>query len=241
LAEGHGHGLHPLEPNDNAVPGGESVLAPSNWAPRGADNPLSWALFEDYGAYPAVNDRHVSEFFPERFPHGSYYGKTLGVDAYSFEKCIAYGDAVYQRMRAQASGDAPLDKTVFERDSGEHSQLLEILDSIDFDRRRTYTANLPNRGAVPNLPADAVLELTCAATGRGLQPLQVPDFPLSLAAPLIRKIAAHELTVEAALTGSRRLFTEALLTDGCVCEPAVAERLAAELLSEHKAYLPQFA
>ena len=44
------------------------------------ENPFSWSLFERYGAYPSANDRHVVEFFPERFPKGQYKGKTLGVD-----------------------------------------------------------------------------------------------------------------------------------------------------------------
>jgi len=208
---------------------------------RASDNPFSWSLFATYGAYPAVNDRHVTEFFPERFPGGAYYGKTLGVDAYSFERTIAHGDEIYERMAAQAAGEAPLDEAVFRRAAGEHEQLLDILDSIAWDKRKTYSANLPNRGAVLALPANAILELTAAATGRALRPLLVPDFPPLLAAPLIRKIAAVELTVEAALTGSRALFVEALLADGCVSDPAVAGRLADDLLAAHKAHLPQFA
>ena len=208
---------------------------------RVADNPFGWSLFDAYGAFPVPNDRHVTEFFPERFPGGAYYGRTLGVDAYSFERTIAHGDAIYERMRAQAAGEIPLDEGIFHRAAGEHEQLLDILDSIAGDKRKTYSANLPNRGAVPNLPSDTVLELTCAATGRGLQPLLVSDFPASLTAPLIRKIAAVELTVEAALIGSRSLFVEALLTDGCVSDPILAGRLADDLLAAHKEYLPQFA
>lgn len=210
-------------------------------AERPAINPFSWSLFAAYGAYPAVNDRHVTEFFPERFPSGQYHGKTLGVDVFSVERTIANGDAIYERMRAQAHGEAPLDEAIFGRAAGEHEQLVEILDSIAGDKRRTYSANLPNRGAIPNLPSDAVLEMTCAATGRGLLPLAMPDFPPVLAATLSRVIASQELTVEAALTGSRPLFVEALLADGCVNERAIAARLADELLLAHKLHLPQFA
>ena len=144
-------------------------------------------------------------------------------------------------MAAYAHGEAPLDDGVFRRGSGEHSQLLEILEAIEGDARRTFTANLPNRGAVPGLPAEAVLELTSVATARGLRPLHVPDLPAALLAPLARKIAGQALTVEAALQGSFPLFVEALLADGCVSDQAVAERLATELLAEHRAYLPQFA
>jgi alpha-galactosidase len=206
-----------------------------------ADNPFCRSLFAAYGAYPVPNDRHVTEFFPERFPDGAYYGRTLGVDAYSFERTIAHGDEIYERMRARAAGEIPLDEALFRRAAGEHEQLLDILGDIAGDKRRTYSVNLPNRGAVPALPADAVLELTAAATGRGLQPLFVPGFPPLLATPLIRKIASVELTVEAALTGSRALFVEALLADGCVGDPVAAGRLAAALLAAQREHLPQFA
>ena len=204
------------------------------------ENPFSWSLFETYGAYPAVNDRHVTEFFPERFPGGRYYGKTLGVDAFSFEGTIAWGDQVYDDMRAQALGQKPLDEQVFERAPGEHEQLLNILRSMEHDERRIFAANLPNQGAVPNLPADAILELPAAATATGLRPLQIPDFPAPLAAIITRKLAAARLTVEAALAGDRGLLVEALLTDGAVTDPEVARKMGDELLEAHRQYLPNF-
>jgi len=208
---------------------------------RAADNPFSWSLFEAYGAYPAVNDRHVVEFFPERFPRGQYYGRTLGVDAFSFEATISHGDQSYADMRAQALGQQPLDESIFARGAGEHEQLLDILRSIWQDGRRVFAVNLPNRGAVPNLPTDAVLELPAAATAGGLRPVQIADLSNSLAAVLARKLAAVELTVEAALTGDRALLTEALLADGAVTDPATAARMGRELIEAHKRFLPNFA
>jgi alpha-galactosidase len=207
---------------------------------RAAENPFSWSLFETYGAYPAVNDRHVAEFFPERFPGGQYYGRTLGVDAFSLEGTIAWGDQIYADMRAQALGEKPLDEEVFERVEGEHEQLLAILHSIEYDERRVFSANLPNRGAVSNLPDDAILELPAVATATGLRPLQILDFPDPLAAIITRKLTATLLTVEAALAGDRRLFVEALLADGAVTDPEVAREMAEELLEAHRQYLPNF-
>ncbi|MEZ4859947.1 MAG: hypothetical protein R3C14_01500 [Caldilineaceae bacterium] len=204
------------------------------------DDPFSWSLFDAYGAYPAVNDRHVSEFFPERFPNGRYYGKQLGVDAFSFEGTIARGDGGYARMRAQALGEEPLDERVFQRAEGEHEQLVDMLASIETDARRIYSVNLPNRGAIPGLPAEAVVELSAAATARGFAALQVLDLPAILLSPLMRKVSAHALTVEAALTGNRRIFVEALLADGAVTEQATAEKLADDLLRTQQRYLPQF-
>ena len=204
------------------------------------DNAFSWSIFEAYGAYPAVNDRHVVEFFPERFPGGQYCGKQLGVDAFSFEGTIAGGDRNYASMRAQALGEEALDEGIFARSAGEHEQLLDILRAIEGDERRIFSVNLPNRGAVRNLPDDAVLELPAAATATGLRPLQIDDFPEPLAAIVTRKLSAVRLTVEAALNGNRGLFVEALLADGAVADRAVAEEMAAELLEAHRQYLPNF-
>ena len=204
------------------------------------ENPFSWSIFESYGAYPAVNDRHVVEFFPERFPGGSYYGKTLGVDAFSFEDTIARGDQNYADMRARAAGEKPLDEAVFNRSAGEHEQLVGILSSIEGDTRILYSANLPNRGAIPALPPEAVLELPAVATAGGLRPIQLPDFPAPLAAIISRRAAATSLTVEAALAGDRRLLVEALLADGAVSDPTVAGKLGDDLLEAHREHLPNF-
>ncbi|MBN1218944.1 MAG: hypothetical protein JXM69_08450 [Anaerolineae bacterium] len=207
---------------------------------KAKDNPFCWQLFETYGAFAAPGDRHVTEFFPERFPQGKYYGKILGVDAYPLEAVTAFGDQVYAEMRAQALGQKPLDTWVFERAEGEHEQLIEILRSIQNDQRRVFSVNLPNQGAVPNLPADAVLELPAAATATGLRPLQILDFPDPLAAIINRKLAATRLTVEAALSGDRKLLVEALLADGAVTDPEVARKMGEELLEAHRQYLPNF-
>ncbi len=205
-----------------------------------ADNPFSWSIFETYGAYPAVNDRHVVEFFPERFPQGHYYGKTLGTETYSVEEVLARGDEVYANMRTQAIGEKPLDESFFSRAEGEHEQLLDILRSFEFDQRRIFSANLPNLGAVSNIPDDVVLEMPSVATATGLRPMQILDFPDTLAAIVTRKAAAAKLTVEAALSGNRKLFIEALLADGSVSDPEVARKMGDELLEAHRQYLPNF-
>jgi len=204
-------------------------------------NPFSFGLLQTYGAYPAVHDRHVTEFFPERFPGGAYDGRTLGVDAYSFEDTIAHGDQRYAEMQAQAAGRAPLDPALTRRTSGEHEQLVEIVQAIGRDAGTIFAANVPNRGAVPSLPTDAILELPCAATALGLRPLQLDDFPDVLAGIIARKLTATRLTVAAALAGDRRLLVEALLADGAVTDPGTAAKLAGALLAAHRQHLPQYA
>jgi alpha-galactosidase len=208
--------------------------------PHFGDNPFSWSIYERYGVFPAVLDRHVVEFFPERFASGGYYGLTLGVDAFSFEEVIRHGDQVHEEMHEQAKGLKALNHQLFERSPGEHEQLIDILQSLYYDERQVFSVNMPNKGAVANLPDHAILELPAVAAGRGFHPLHISDFP-ELPASIIRKrISVVDLTIKAAITGNRNLFVEALLADGSVTDEQKALALANDLLEAHRQYLPQF-
>ena len=204
-------------------------------------NPFSWELFDRYGAYPAASDRHTTEFFPQRFARGTYYGKTLGLDAFPLEEILEWGEGRYQQMRREAEGSEPLDNEIFDRSTGDQEQLIEILRSITFDQRKLFSVNVPNGGLVPNLPDDAVLEIPGVATARGLRPVAVPDLPEPLAAVLQWRLASVDVMIEAAMRGDRGLVVEALLLDGAVTDIQRARRLTDAYLAEQAAYLPQFA
>jgi alpha-galactosidase len=210
-------------------------------APRYSDDPLAWSIFERYGVFPVALDRHISEFYPERFPHGQYYGRTLGIDAYSIDGRIALGDTWFDEMLAVARSSDPLPEQYFNNVPGESEQLVQIMQSLLLDQRHVFSVNMPNHGAVPGLPWDAILEMNAVAGGQGLQPLQSKPLPPALTARLLAKIAAIEVTVQAALTGSFDLFVEALLTDGTVSDPDAAVALATDLIEAHKVHLPLFA
>jgi len=209
------------------------------------DNPFSWQLFDLFDAFPAVLDRHVTEFFPQFFARGCYYGKTLGIDAYSFEDCIAYGDELYEQMRQDALSPEPLGREYFDRIGGEQEQVVEILQSIRGNAERVYSVNLPNHGQVPNLPADSVVEspgitATAGSPPTGFRPLMLPPLPAGIAGTLATRFMWVETTVEAALEGSRKKFIQALVLDGAVDSVETATKLADDLLAAQARYLPQF-
>lgn len=210
-------------------------------APRWSDDPFSWGLFRQYSVFPCAMDRHAVEFYPERFPGGAYHGHLLGREAFPIDKRIALGDTWYDEMIAIANSPDPLPKSYYENVPGESEQLLEIMHSLLYDRREVFSVNLPNSGQAPYLPKDAVLECNASAVAGGFAALQADMLPPALIAKLTSKIEAIEITVDAAVKGSRALMVEALLADGTVGQPDVAARLADELIAEHRAHLPQFA
>jgi len=201
-------------------------------------HPFSYQCLEWFGAFPAPLDRHVTEFFPQFFRHGKYYGKTLGVDEFTFEGTIATGDKIYEEMRKDAAGPQPLTEEYFKRLGGEHEQAIDIIQSIRQGLTRVYSANLPNTGQVPNLPMQAVIESPAVTTVKGLSPIALPPLPAGVAGTLATRFQWVETVVEAALEGSRDKFIQALLLDGAVDDPAMASALADDLLTAQAAYLP---
>ena len=210
-------------------------------APHWADDPFSWGLFRAHSVFPCVMDRHAVEFYPELFPGGAYYGHTLGRDAFPIDARIALGDTWYADMIANANLPDPLPPDYYENVPGESEQLLEIMNSLLYDQRGVFSVNLPNTGQAPFLPPDAILECNACAVSGGFAALMADPLPATMVAKLMAKIDAIEITVDAAVQGSRDLMIAALLADGTVTASDKAAALADDLIAGHAEYLPQFA
>lgn len=203
-------------------------------------DPFSWQLLLTFGAFPAPLDRHVTEFFPQFFRDGTYYGMRLGVDAFSFEGTIRVGDDEFEQMKADAFSPNPLDAGYFKHSGGEHEQVVDIVLSIRGDRGKIYSANLPNAGQVPNLPSGAIVEAPAYADASGLRALMQPALAPAIAGALATRFQWVETIVEAAIEGSRDKFIQALILDGYVTSLGQAQALADDLLAAHADFLPWY-
>jgi 6-phospho-beta-glucosidase len=100
--------------------------------------------------------------------------------------------------------------------------------------------NVRNDGAIPNLPDDAVVEVSATVDGEGAHPLPVaPLDPHMLA--LVEHAKAYELlTAEAALTGDRGVALRALMTNPLVGTYERAAPMLEDILEHGRAHLPRF-
>lgn len=230
----------PLDPNRLARTFAEADGKVERSPSPHEDNPFCWWLTRLFGAFPSARDRHVTEFFPQFFADGSYYGKVLGKDAFAFEKVIAFGDKIFDEMAERATSPSPLPADFMKRESGEHEQVLDIIDSIRTNAGRVYSVNLPNTGQVSNLPLESVIECPGIADATGIHAL--PQQPLSagLAGTLATRFLCVETLVEAAMEGSRDKFIQSLVLDGSVRHVEQVAALADDLLLAQSAHLPQF-
>lgn len=116
----------------------------------------------------------------------------------------------------------------------------QLLNAHYNDLQETHIVNVPHGGAVAGWPADWVLELPCRV-GRGdIVPLPAEPLP-QVAAGLLAQVKAYEiLTAEAAVTGSRDLAYQALLTHPLGPAADQVQAVLDDMLETHRAYLPQF-
>ncbi len=202
--------------------------------------PFSWELYRLHGAFPAVLDRHVTEFYPALCRPGAYYGRTLGVDAFSFEGTIRAGDETFAEMAAIANGEQPLDETVFNHMPGEHEQLVMILSCLAGRGSGVFSVNLPNNGRVPGVADEAILEGMALIDANGVRTLDVGAVPLALRNQIAHRAVVTELTVDAALSGSVEDMARAIHVEGALARPEEAAALARALVTAQADHLPQF-
>jgi alpha-galactosidase len=203
-------------------------------------NPFSWQLYKLFNAYPVPGDRHLCEFFGRMFSgRGSYFGKTLGLDAYSFEATIKWGDKEFLDHERLAASNKPLPED-YMQNSGGGEVVVDIIKNIRLDRKSVFSVNLPNKGQVPNLPLEAVLEAPGSVDGSGIKPVMQKPLPAGIAGTLATRFLWAETAVDAAIEGSRDKFIQALILDGTVSSADQAAKLADDLLKAQAEYLPRF-
>jgi len=115
-----------------------------------------------------------------------------------------------------------------------------IISAIAHGRREIAILNIPNRGAIANLPPTAVVEVEAVTDSQGVRAIQTDEAPLHLKGILEKRFAWHELVVDAAVKGDRNLALQALLIDEMAILPEKADEMLTELLAASRDLLPQF-
>ena len=203
-------------------------------------NLFSLELLLRFGAIPSALDRHVTEFFPQFFRTGHYYGQRLGVDAFSLETTIAEGDETFAAMEKDALDSRSLPFNYFEREEGDHELVMDIINAVRNNSELIISANLLNNGQVPNLPNTAIIESPAVTRNGGIHALQQEPLSSAITGTLATRYQWVETIVESALECNRDKFFQALVLDGYVESFDMATKLADDLLSAQAAYLPQF-
>lgn len=215
------------------------INAPINYE-EGVHSPVSADLFKTFGLYPAPGDRHVAEFFGSYLTqqdsgelHWGLQGGLNMTELYIGEK----GD-LWEELRAQADGSAPVHK----RDNQEAERLVSIAEALITGKSHVELAvNVPNNGAISNLPPEAVVEVPAVIGANGATPLRVGALPKAIATVLTQRSQQQELTVTAAREQSREMALQALYLDPLVASYQKATGILNDAISFDSKHLGGFA
>jgi len=195
---------------------------------------VKYSLFQRYGLLPAAGDRHIAEFVPGFLvdEETAYrYGFSLTPMAYRYAR---WAEAPAQTSALMA-GERPW--TLQHSSEEGVEQICALLGLGDL----MTNCNLPNRGQIANLPADAVVETNAYFSQDSVRPLTAGPLPsgvLNLVEPHVRN---QELLVEAALRRDADLAFQAVLSDPLTHLPLDrAWAMFQEMLQATAAYLPGF-
>ncbi len=183
---------------------------------------------------PNNGDHHFVEFFSWFLSKGAFQnGKNIyGID----KKLHSPSD---RRKRRQWFQDvvsswayAPEGQLIPDMHKYSNENIVDIISGYEntgYVNSSELHLNMTNNGAVPNLPADANLELTCHMTPRGMQPIAFePLSPYALGV-LMPLVCLNQLSMKAAVEKDKQAFLEALLLDPLLQEFHTVTKLADKL------------
>ena len=145
-------------------------------------------------------------------------------------------EKMWDEVRAYNSGARPMSEFL-EKTASDHA--TDIIEAMCSKAGKQFYINTLNGQAVPNLPADAVLELLCDVDLAGPRPLAADAFPLGLRALQMQILDAHELAAEAIVKSDRSLLLRAFCTDPLTNSIPDAREMIEEVLREEKEALPK--
>ncbi|HEY84008.1 MAG TPA: alpha-glucosidase [Chloroflexi bacterium] len=189
---------------------------PRPWAGRR----MFMEILDKFGYLPITEDSHFGEYIQWA------YGLADHKDIHDF----------YQRYKAW-SFEGVSEMRIEGSDEGTW-QLIPIIEGILSDSGYTELAvNIMNNGCIDNLPRDMVVEIPATVDKNGVHGVKLGALPKGIAGLLNNQVAAIDLAVEAALTGSREIALQALLVDPIVTSLSGAEKLLDDMLELQKPYL----
>ncbi|MBN1138867.1 MAG: alpha-glucosidase [Anaerolineae bacterium] len=183
------------------------------WAERG----LFKVILEKFGYLPITTDSHFGEYIQWAYDAVDHAGI---LDFYIF----------YKGFLSQVE-PRKIELRLTER-------VIPIIEGILTDSGYEEAAvNVPNKGAIADLPDWLVVEVPGRVNKGGVHGIELPGYPRGVLGLLQNQVAVHDMTAEAVLSGSKAAVLQALLVDPIVDKCKAAEELLDTMLELQKDYL----
>lgn len=198
-------------------------------------NKVRFEMMRRLGYFVTESSEHMAEYTPYFLKRDSLIAEfDIPVDEYirrSIRNLNRYAEA-----REKLNRGEKLELT------RSHEYAADIIRSIETGADWHFYGNVMNTHLIANLPLDCAVEVPILVNKNGLQPVHMGALPPHLAAMNRTNINVQQLTVEAALTGSRDHVYHAVMMDPHTASVLSLDeiwRMTDELIEAHGSRLPK--
>jgi alpha-galactosidase len=202
-----------------------------------ARNAVRFELMKRLGYFVTESSEHNAEYNSFFIPRGAETIQRFGVplDEYP-RRCDAIIDE-FERMRVLSKSAEKMDV------HRSHEYGSTIIHSMATGKPSVVYGNMPNRGAISNLPSNAIAEVATLVDRNGPQLTTVGELPPQLIGYMQPHVTQHELFIRAATEGRRDHIYQAAMFDPLTAAVLPLDKIVEmcdELIAAHGDLLPKF-
>ena len=193
-------------------------------------------LFRKYGYIAAAGDRHLAEFNPGKL----YLASPETARSWGFDLTPVSWRKEDLKKRLEKSRQLLSGELTFVPKPTAEEGVLQIRALLGLHTMVT-NVNIPNRGQIPNLPMDAIVETNAVFRDNSLTPVLAGNIPMPIYGQISRIVAEQEMVVEGCVERNMEKIFNAFCHDPLVTIPeSNAKKLFAEMVENTKAYLTEY-
>ncbi|MEM8874016.1 MAG: alpha-galactosidase [Planctomycetota bacterium] len=200
-------------------------------------NKVRYELMKRLGYFITESSEHNAEYSAHFLPHDGYAAEfDVPIDEY-LRRCDGIVDE-FARLVAFSKSDEPMPR---EKIKKSHEYGSVIANSIVTGEPKVVYGNLPNFGAIPNLPDTAIVETPTLVDANGCHPTRVDPLPPQLVNYVTPHLMQHELFITAAMEGRRDAVYQACFADPLTAATLPMDKIVDmcdELITAHGDLLP---
>jgi len=222
--------------NGELITGTTDDILNEHLAPgRNMEYYFNFVLYEKLGCFPVGSSNHVAENLPyycnDEAVQRKYHIRRKGV----FPRRQNLMDERKAEIARVLHGEAALPDLHSSREG-----FSQICHSLYTGMPTRAIVTMPNQGQITNLPQGTAVETWASVSGGGIHPESSGAVPDAVSGSVLTIVNEQELSIDAALSGDRKLVYQAMHVSPQVHNKEIVEEMADALIAANQSYLPQF-
>lgn len=196
---------------------------------------LRFDLLERLGFFMTESSEHHAEYSPWYISHGPASISRYEVPLDEYLRRCDMGETEFASLLKSANDDAPLLHTP----SPEYG--AKVIHSYFCGVPQIVYGNMPNHGAITNLPPHSIVETPTLVGREMLRLTAVGNLPLPLLGYIQPHVLGHDFFMQAVKTGNRDCIYQACMYDPLTASVLTPDQITAmcdELLHAHGTAIP---